>query len=53
MGGVRGRCARVAQDKFSKLGVRSGPHTRSVHSVPSRSDVLVFSGIRHPVMDEN
>ena len=28
--------------KFSKLGARSGPHTRSAHLIPSRSDVLTF-----------
>jgi hypothetical protein len=42
VGGARGRCARVARDKFSKLGARSGPRTRSAHSVPSRSDVLIL-----------
>ena len=28
--------------KFSKLGARSGPRTRSAHLIPSRSDVLHF-----------
>ena len=26
--------------KFSKLNVRSGPHTRSVHLTPSQSNIL-------------
>jgi len=43
VGGARGRCARVAHGEFSKLGARSGPRTRSTHSVPSRSDVLHYS----------
>ena len=42
---VRGEGAQVlqgmARGKFSKLGARSGPRTRSAHLIPSRSDVLV------------
>ena len=30
--------------KFSKLGARSGPHTRSAHLIPSQSDVLKMLG---------
>jgi hypothetical protein len=40
LGGAGERCTRVARVEFSKLGARSGPRTRSVHSVPSRSNVL-------------
>jgi hypothetical protein len=40
VGGAKGKVCRVARGKFSKLGARSGPRTRSAHSVPSRSDVL-------------
>ena len=34
-----------SRGKFSKLGARSGPHTRSAHLIPSRSDVLVHRDI--------
>jgi len=51
MRGVRGGSAQVldesAHGTFSKLGATSGPRTRSAHLLPSRSDVLGFSGSKH------
>ena len=31
-----------SRGKFSKLGARSGPRTRSAHLIPSRSDILLL-----------